>query len=663
MGKMIQWFKKPSISKKLIIAFLVVLILPTVALTISAFFTSKTELDKQIMRSAMSQVNAFDTLINENIGNKSDAVTLFSDSLKASNLQEKNRNATIKELQQFGKINEKDVSAIYAGSEKGLFMQYPVQKMPDGYDPRERPWYQEALKAENGKQVITKPYVAASTGKMVITIAQKMKDGSGVIGLDMEIDSLLQKLKEIKIGQKGYAFIMEKDKTVLADPTQKPGSQVNENLASIIFKNKEGSGSYTLKGTDKKVAYVTNELTGWKIGGTMLVSEVEEAAKPVFNTAIIVFSVTLIVAGTLIFFIVRSISKRLSNLARFSKKVSEGDLRDKLQVQSDDEIGQVGKGFNTMIDSLRSLIGAVQTSVENVASSSEELTASAGQTSKATEHITLAIEQFSSGNESQNDKVELSSVELEEMNRGLQHMNESAESITASSIKSTDIAGEGGQLVEKTASQMNVIDQSVKKAENVISALESKSKDITQILGVINGIADQTNLLALNAAIEAARAGESGRGFSVVAEEVRKLAVQSANSAKEIENLIKEIVQDIDVSQEVFTAVNREVQSGLSFTEQTKVSFHNIFEMTKEISDQLQTMNQTVVQLSKGSAHVSEAVREIADVSRESSANIQDIAASAEEQLASMEEISSSSATLSSMAEELRDLISKFKVE
>ncbi len=662
MGKMIQWFKKPSISKKLVIAFLVVLILPTVALTISAFFTSKTELDKQIMGSAMSQVNAFDTLIDENIGNKAEAVTLFTDDLKAANLQEKNRKATIKELQQYGKINEKDVSAIYAGSEKGLFMQYPVQKMPEGYDPRERPWYQEAMSAD-GKQVITKPYIAASTGKMVITIAQKTKDGSGVIGLDMEIDSLIQKLKEIKIGQKGYAFIMEKDKTVLADPTQKPGSKVNENLANIIFKNKQGNGSYTLNGTDKKVAYVTNELTGWKIGGTMLVSEVEDAAKPVFNTAIIVFSVTLIVAGTLIFFIVRSISSRLSNLARFSKKVSDGDLRDKLQIQSDDEIGQVGKGFNTMIDSLRSLIGAVQTSVENVASSSEELTASAGQTSKATEHITLAIEQFSTGNESQNDKVESSSEELEEMNRGLQHMNESAESITASSIKSTEIAGEGGQLVEKTASQMNVIDQSVKKAENVISALESKSKDITQILGVINGIADQTNLLALNAAIEAARAGESGRGFSVVAEEVRKLAVQSANSAKEIENLIKEIVQDIDVSQEVFTTVNQEVQSGLSFTEQTKVSFHNIFDMTKEISDQLQTMNRTVVQLSKGSAHVSEAVREIADVSRESSANIQDIAASAEEQLASMEEISSSSATLSSMAEELRDLISKFKVE
>ncbi|MDM5299268.1 methyl-accepting chemotaxis protein [Bacillus pumilus] len=663
MKKMIQWLKKPSISKKLINTFLLVLILPTLVLSISSYFTSKTELDKQIMGSTISQLNTFDALINDNIGNKAEAVSIFADTLKASNIQEKNRNATIKELQQYGTINEKEVSAFYAGSEKGLFMQYPVEKMPDGYDPRERPWYQDAMKAENGEQIITKPYPAASGGKMVITIAEKMKDGSGVIGIDMEIDSLLEKLKEIKIGQKGYAFIMEQDQTVIADPTQKSGSKVDKSLADIIYQKKQGKGSYTFEGIDKRVAYVTNELTGWKIGGTMLVSEVEDAAKPVFNTAIIVFSVTLIVAGTLVFFIVRSISSRLTRLAQFSKQVSSGDLRDKIQIQSNDEIGQVGEGFNTMVDSLRSLIGAVQTSVENVASSSEELTASAEQTSKATEHITLSIEQFSKGNESQNDKVETSSMELADMNQSLQQMNEAAQSITTSSIKSTDIAGDGGQLVEKTASQMNVIDQSVKKAEHVINSLESKSKDITQILGVINGIADQTNLLALNAAIEAARAGESGRGFSVVAEEVRKLAVQSSGSAKEIENLIKEIVQDIDVSQEVFSAVNHEVQSGLNYTEQTKVSFHDIFDMTKEISDQLQSMNQTVVQLSEGSAHVSEAVREISDVSRESSANIQDIAASAEEQLASMEEISSSSATLSSMAEELRDLISKFKIE
>ncbi|WP_412856324.1 methyl-accepting chemotaxis protein [Bacillus sp. 179-C3.3 HS] len=315
-----------------------------------------------------------------------------------------------------------------------------------------------------------------------------------------------------------------------------------------------------------------------------------------------------------------------------------------------------------MIDSLRSLIGAVQSSVENVASSSEELTASAEQTSKATEHITLSIEQFSRGNESQNDQVEASTGELEEMNRSLQEMNETAQSITNSSIKSTDIAGDGGQLVEKTASQMNVIDQSVKKAENVINSLESKSKDITQILGVINGIADQTNLLALNAAIEAARAGESGRGFSVVAEEVRKLAVQSSDSAKEIEDLIQEIVLEIGKSQEMFKAVNREVNAGLGMTEEAKESFQNIYEATEGMAKKLTELNATATNLSSGSQLISQAMLDMRHVSRDSAANIQDIAASAEEQLASMEEIASSSVTLSNMAEELKDLTSQFKI-
>ncbi|OLP64096.1 Methyl-accepting chemotaxis protein McpB [Bacillus pumilus] len=662
MTKMIQWFKKPSISKKLIFTFLLVLVLPTLVLSISSYFTSKTELEKQIMGSAMSQVNTFDALINDNIGNKAEAVSVFAETLKASNIQEKNRKATIKEFQQYGTINEKEVAGFYAGSEKGLFMQYPVEKMPDGYDPTERPWYQEAMNAENGKQIITKPYQSSSTGKMVITIAEKMKDGSGVIGLDMEIDSVLEKLKEIKIGEKGYAFIMEQDQTVLADPAQKTGSKVDKSLADIIYQKKEGNGDYTFEGINKKVAYVTNELTGWKIGGTMLVSEVEDAAKPVFNTAIIVFSVTLIVAGTLVFFIVRSISGRLTSLANYSKKVSSGDLRDKLTVNSNDEIGQVSSGFNNMVDSLRSLIGAVQSSVENVASSSEELTASAEQTSKATEHITLSIEQFSNGNEAQNEKVESSTNQLVTMNEGLQGMSQTSSEVAAISLQSTEAAGQGGRIVESTANQMKHIDTSVQEAEQVMKELEDKSKDITSILSVINGIADQTNLLALNAAIEAARAGESGRGFSVVAEEVRKLAVQSADSAKEIEDLIQEIVSEIAKSQDMFKAVNREVHAGLGMTEEAKESFQNIYEAAEGMSKQLTQLNDTAGDLSSGSKLVSQTMQEMREVSRESAANIQDIAASAEEQLASMEEITSSSVTLANMAEELKDLTSRFKI-
>ncbi|WP_374115543.1 methyl-accepting chemotaxis protein [Bacillus atrophaeus] len=316
-----------------------------------------------------------------------------------------------------------------------------------------------------------------------------------------------------------------------------------------------------------------------------------------------------------------------------------------------------------MLHSLRSLIHGIKDSVENVAASSEELTASADQTSKATEHITMAIERFSNGSDAQSDKIETTTEQINEMKDGLNDMARATAVITESSIQSTEISGAGEQLVQKTTGQMTAIDQSVKEAEQVVKGLEIKSKDITNILRVINGIADQTNLLALNAAIEAARAGEYGRGFSVVAEEVRKLAVQSADSAKEIETLINDIVKEINTSLGMFQSVNQEVEAGLVITNQTKASFNDISEKTNQIAGEMQNINATVEKLSAGSEEISGASEEISAISKESAASIQDIAASAEEQLASMEEISSSANTLAGMAEELRELTKRFKIE
>lgn len=249
------------------------------------------------------------------------------------------------------------------------------------------------------------------------------------------------------------------------------------------------------------------------------------------------------------------------------------------------------------------------------------------------------------------------------MNDGLAELARAAAVITETSADSTEVSSKGETLVQKTAGQMNTIDHSVKAAEQVVKGLEIKSKDITNILRVINGIADQTNLLALNAAIEAARAGEYGRGFSVVAEEVRKLAVQSADSAKEIESLISEIVKEIHTSLNVLQSVNKEVETGLVMTDETKQSFKHISQMTNQIASELQNMNATVEELSAGAQEISAASNDITAISKESSDGIQDIAASAEEQLASMEEISSSALTLERMSEELRDLTKQFKVD
>ncbi|ASB88953.1 MULTISPECIES: methyl-accepting chemotaxis protein TlpB [Bacillus] len=660
MGKLWDWIKRPSISKRLIFSFLFILTIPVAVLACSSYYTAGSSLESEMMISARNSVDQLNKMIDQNVEKKADAIAYFSETIQDKTYKEKDQASVREKFAQYAKQN-KDVEAVFTGSKDSIYVQYPRTKMPENYDPVERGWYQEAV-AKKGEIIVTEPYKSAATGNTVITIAKQNQDGSGVAALSLNIDELIKATNDVKIGTSGFAFISSADQKYVAHPKAKAGTAGEGDWMKQMYSKDKGLFSYTFEGKEKQMVFVTNKLTGWKIGGTMVTDEITAAAQPVFNMAVIILAAAIVLGGILVYFIVRAISKPLNQLVSSAKSISNGDLTQTIEVRSKDELGQLGTSFNEMAESLRSLISAIQESVEHVASSSEQLTASADQTSKATEHITLAIEQFSNGAESQNEKVETSSQQLNQMNGKLFEVTEVSEAVTESSIKSTEIAETGGELVQKTVGQMNSINQSVKQAEGVVKGLEAKSKDITAILRVINGIADQTNLLALNAAIEAARAGESGRGFSVVAEEVRKLAAQSASSAKEIESLIQDIVKEIEHSLTMFQSVNYEVQSGLNITEDTEASFKHIYDMTNEIAGELQTMNTAVEQLSKGSEEVSEAVEEIAEVSKESSAGIQDIAASAEEQLASMEEISSSAATLEQMAEDLRNLTKKFKI-
>ncbi|MEI4827856.1 methyl-accepting chemotaxis protein, partial [Bacillus sp. FJAT-53711] len=200
------------------------------------------------------------------------------------------------------------------------------------------------------------------------------------------------------------------------------------------------------------------------------------------------------------------------------------------------------------------------------------------------------------------------------------------------------------------------------ESDAVIQLLADKSKQIGDILEVIQNIADQTNLLALNAAIEAARAGEHGRGFAIVADEVRKLAEQSSTSSNEIGKLITEIQEDMRKTVSSMNHVNTEVQSGIIIANETKKSFTEILQSTNEIAKQIGSMVGIAQKMSKGADEVSVSVGEIAVTAQNNASSTQSVAASAEEQLASIEEISSAAGTLSQMAEELQVLIERFKV-
>ncbi|KIL32203.1 methyl-accepting chemotaxis protein TlpA [Bacillus subtilis] len=660
--KTLTTIRRSSIARRLSISFLLILIVPKTALSVSAYQSAVASLDVQMTQSAKENVQILDHIIDDKISTTEKSLAYFSDWATAEKFQDKKKSELKQEFKQFIQMND-NVAAVFSSSKDGDFTRYPYADMPSDFNALERDWYKEAM-ANKGKTIVTEPYESISSGKMVVTIARQTVDGSGVVAIDMKIDDLVTTAKGINIGKEGYAFILSQNKKVIAYSGEKAGTELKGDWVDKLYKDKSGDFEYTYKGKKKKMAFATSETTGWKISGTMYANEIHDAASRVLIMASIVLAIAIGAGMTAIYFVIRSITKPLRRIVASAEKISEGDLTETIEINSKDELGVLSESFNHMAHSLRSLIQGIKDSVEHVASSSEELTASADQTSRATEHITMAIEQFSNGSESQSEKIETTTEQINEMNDGLAELARAAAVITETSADSTEVSSKGETLVQKTAGQMNTIDHSVKAAEQVVKGLEIKSKDITNILRVINGIADQTNLLALNAAIEAARAGEYGRrGFSVVAEEVRKLAVQSADSAKEIESLISEIVKEIHTSLNVLQSVNKEVETGLVMTDETKQSFKHISQMTNQIASELQNMNATVEELSAGAQEISAASNDITAISKESSDGIQDIAASAEEQLASMEEISSSALTLERMSEELRDLTKQFKAD
>lgn len=200
MSKMINWIKRPSIAKKLILSCLLILTVPIIVLSYSAYHTASSTLDTEIMSNAQENVKQLNDIIDQNISQKSTAISYFSDWIKESAFKEKG-NATLKaKFEQYAKLNQ-DVEGIFAGSKDGLFVRYPFQEMPSGYNPVDRDWYKQAVE-NKGKVIVTNPYKTASTGTLVVTIAKQTSDGSGVVAVNMKIEALIKATDRVKIGKK-----------------------------------------------------------------------------------------------------------------------------------------------------------------------------------------------------------------------------------------------------------------------------------------------------------------------------------------------------------------------------------------------------------------------------------------------------------------------------
>ncbi|MCQ9422185.1 methyl-accepting chemotaxis protein [Pseudomonas sp. LJDD11] len=500
----------------------------------------------------------------------------------------------------------------YFGGADGVMFSIPAGNRPADYDPRARGWYKAAQGA--GKTIVTEPYIASSSGKLVVTVATPVSQQGQMIGVaaaDISLESISKTINSLNFGGHGYAFIVSADGKILIHPD---ANRVLKPLSEVYPDNtpKVAAGVSEIESADKAEIIAFTPVEGptssrWYVA-LVLERDAAYAMLGEFRSSAITAMLVVVLAVILILgLLIRVLMQPLHQMGSAMRDIAagEGDLTKRLNITSQDEFGELARSFNQFVE-------RIHTSIREVAST-------AAQLGDVVNQVVQASNSSIGSSDEQAHRTESVAAAINELGAAAQEIARNAAQTSQKSGDASQLAGDGRQVVQQSIGAMNELSAKISESCARIESLNGKTANIGQILEVITGISQQTNLLALNAAIEAARAGEAGRGFAVVADEVRNLAHRTQDSAQQVQGMIEELQTGARDAVTTMLASQRHSESSVDITNRAGERLGSVTQRIDEINE----MNQSVAAATEQQTAVVESIN--MDISQINSLNQQGV--------------------------------------